>query len=85
MQESGASDEQARDQIKELLTLSWKNLYKKCFKLSHLPKTFINAATNITRCYQFMNQHGDGFGAANSRHIEAVKSLLINPIPIHKM
>ncbi|KAL4180251.1 hypothetical protein AMTRI_Chr13g124310 [Amborella trichopoda] len=80
MQETGASEEQAREHIKDLINDIWKHLHQECSTPSPLPKTFMKDALNIARSFEFMYQYGDGFGVTSSTTLDHFNSLLFQPI-----
>ncbi|ERN10109.1 hypothetical protein AMTRI_Chr13g124360 [Amborella trichopoda] len=80
MQETGASEEQAREHIRDLINDIWKHLHQECRTPSPLPKTSIKDALNIARSFEFMYQYGEGFGVTSSTTLDHFNSLLFQPI-----
>ncbi|KAK3000018.1 hypothetical protein RJ639_024435 [Escallonia herrerae] len=82
MHETGASEEDAREHIRHLISETWKKMNADRVASSLFNQTFIGAAINLARMAQFMYQHGDGHGIEDRETKERVLSLLINPIPL---
>jgi (-)-alpha-terpineol synthase len=85
MNETGASEEDAREYIRSLISATWKKMNGEKF-VSHHPfsPTFIEIAMNIARMSQCMYQHGDGHSVEDGETKDRVLSLLIHPIPLYK-
>ncbi|KAL4180247.1 hypothetical protein AMTRI_Chr13g124280 [Amborella trichopoda] len=82
MQETGASEEQAREHIRDSINDIWKHLHQECLTPSPLPKTFIKDVLNIARSFEFMHQYGVGFGAIVRTTLDHFNSLLFQPIGV---
>ncbi|GKE53844.1 R-linalool synthase QH1, chloroplastic-like protein, partial [Tanacetum coccineum] len=80
MHESGASEDEARMYIKDLILETWKkfNKERECAN-SKFAREFIYCAMNLSRMAQFMYREGDGHGHPDVT-TPHVLSLLINPI-----
>ncbi|KAL5568185.1 hypothetical protein UlMin_024760 [Ulmus minor] len=74
MHQSGASEEEARQHIKFLISEIWKQMNEDQKENSPFCKT------NLGRMAQCMYQHGDGHGVQDRETKDRVLSLLINPI-----
>ncbi|XP_059432149.1 myrcene synthase, chloroplastic-like [Corylus avellana] len=85
LNEIGASEEDAREYIRSLISATWKKMNGEKF-VSHHPfsQTFIEIAMNIARMSQCMYQHGDGHSVQDGETKDRVLSLLIHPIPLYK-
>ncbi|KAI3822628.1 hypothetical protein L1987_10223 [Smallanthus sonchifolius] len=80
MHESGATEDEARRYIKNLIMKTWKKLNKeRASAKSQLLWEFIEYAMDIVRMAQFMYGKGDGYGRPNVIKSH-VLSLLFNPI-----
>ncbi|KAI3822002.1 hypothetical protein L1987_09583 [Smallanthus sonchifolius] len=80
MHESGATEEEARRHIKELIMETWKKLNKeRAHADSQFLREFVEYATNIPRMALFMYSEGDGHGRPDITKSH-VSSLFINPI-----
>ncbi|KAL4595817.1 hypothetical protein ACB092_12G119100 [Castanea dentata] len=84
MNETGASEEEAREHIRFLISATWKKMNEDRAASSPFSETFIEIALNLARMAQCMYQHGDGHGAGNHETTDRVLSLLIQPIPPYK-
>ncbi|KAK7853612.1 myrcene synthase [Quercus suber] len=84
MNETGASEEEAREHIRFLISATWKKMNEDRAASSPFSETFIEIALNLARMAQCMYQHGDGHGAGNHETKDRVFSLLIQPIPPYK-
>ncbi|KAI3515703.1 hypothetical protein L1887_14606 [Cichorium endivia] len=80
MHETGATKNEARSYIEQLINKTWKNLNKETTRAdSQFSREFNDAATNLARMAQFMYGEGDRYG--RPKLIRAhVLSLLFNPI-----
>ncbi|KAA8536396.1 hypothetical protein F0562_028874 [Nyssa sinensis] len=82
MHETGASEEDAREHIRFLISETWKKMNEDRIANSPFSETFIEIAMNLARMAQCMYQHGDGHGGQGSETKDRVFSLLIEPIPL---
>ncbi|GJX56155.1 R-linalool synthase QH1, chloroplastic-like protein [Tanacetum coccineum] len=81
MHETGASEEKAREYIKNLIIETWKKLNKERMSLSYpSSQLFIECATNFGRMGQFTYQHADAFGSPDDSYISHEISLLFKSI-----
>ena len=80
MDETGASEEDARQYIKCLIDETWKKMNEEGD--SPFSQTFIGIAKNLARMAQCMYQYGDGHGVQDRETKDRVLSLLIEPIPL---
>ncbi|MED6119409.1 hypothetical protein PIB30_011474 [Stylosanthes scabra] len=80
MNETGASEENAKELIKSMLSLTWKKLNKEAHN-SSLPQIFIDMAMNLARMAMCMYIHGDGHTIQDSQMKDRVLSLIVHPIP----
>ncbi len=79
MNETGASEEDAREYIRSLISETWKKMNEEQASSSPFNQTFFEMSMNLARMAQFMYQHGDGHGIG-SEIKDLVLSLLIKPI-----
>lgn len=79
MTEQCLSEEQARDQVVELIACSWKKLNEASINGS-LPKSIINSSLNMARTAQCIFQFGDGIGSSIGVTKDRLTSFIINPI-----
>ncbi|KAK9072759.1 hypothetical protein SSX86_009194 [Deinandra increscens subsp. villosa] len=81
MHESGATEVEAREYIKRLITETWKKLNKERQAIgSELPNEFIECVTNLARMGHFMYTNGDKHGKPDIFKPFAL-SLFVDPIP----
>ncbi|KAJ0081954.1 hypothetical protein Patl1_10192 [Pistacia atlantica] len=81
MHETGASEEDSREHIQEMITEIWMKMNRERLENPHLSNTtFIEIAMNLARMAQCMYQHGDGHGIQDRETKDRVLSLLVNPI-----
>ncbi|KAF3963667.1 hypothetical protein CMV_011970 [Castanea mollissima] len=85
MNETGASEKDAREYVKSLISIAWKKVNEERVASSPFCQTFIEIAMNLARMGHFMYQYGDGFGVADQKTKDSVLSLLIQPIPHSRM
>ncbi|XP_071722522.1 terpene synthase 10-like [Rutidosis leptorrhynchoides] len=82
MHETGATEEDARAHIQELMEQEWKKLNAAC-KNSLFSDFFNRTTMNVTRMAMLMYQNGDhGHASQSKESIDRVLSLLIHPIPV---
>ncbi|KAH9751566.1 Beta-myrcene/(E)-beta-ocimene synthase 2 [Citrus sinensis] len=83
MHETGASEEVAREHIKDMMRQMWKkvNAYR-ADKNSPLSQTTVEFILNVVRVSHFMYLNGDGHGAQNQETMDVVFTLLFQPIPL---
>ena len=84
MNETGASEEDAHEYIRCLISAIWKKINEERAKTSPFPKTFIEIIFNIVRVAHCMYQYGDGHGVGNPETKDCLSSLFVQPIPLHK-
>ncbi|KAF6147819.1 hypothetical protein GIB67_014399 [Kingdonia uniflora] len=80
MQDTGASEETAREHIQELIGKTWKKMNKECIVCSPFPQSFISATLGLARMAQCMYQYGDGHGVPDRETKDRVNTLLIESI-----
>jgi (-)-alpha-terpineol synthase len=84
MNETGVSEEDAREYIRSLISATWKKMNEERYASSPFSQIFIEIATNLVRMAQCMYQYGDGHGVEDRETKDRVLSLLIHPIPPRK-
>ena len=91
MNETDASEKDAREYIRCLIMVTWKKMNEERATTSPFSQTFIEIAMNLARMGHFMYQHGDGYhygdglGVADRKTKDSILSLLIQPIPHSRM
>ena len=85
MNDTGASEKDAREYVKSLISTAWKKVNEERVASSPFCQTFIEVVMNLARMGLFMYQYGDGFGVADQKTKDSVLSLLIQPIPHSRM
>ncbi|KAG2301601.1 hypothetical protein Bca52824_030252 [Brassica carinata] len=85
MHETGASEEEARAHVQQMISETWDEMNyvtQTANSSSSLSRGFVKAALNLGRMSQCMYQHGDGHGFPDkAKTVDRVMSLLVNPIP----
>ncbi|CAH8368853.1 unnamed protein product [Eruca vesicaria subsp. sativa] len=85
MHETGASEEEARAHVQQMISETWNEMNYETKTAKHsssFSRAFVNAALNLARMSQCMYQHGDGHGFPDkAKTVDRVMSLLVNPIP----
>lgn len=79
--ETGASEIEAREHVKSMIYTIWKKMNKEECS-SPLSKSFIDIAINMSRMALFMYQHGDGHSIQDSEIQNRIQLLIWKPIPI---
>ncbi|KAL9416404.1 hypothetical protein AB3S75_039572 [Citrus x aurantiifolia] len=81
MHETGVSEDEAREHIRDLIAETWMKLNSARFgNPPYLPDVFIGIAMNLVRMSQCMYLYGDGHGVQENTK-DRVLSLFIDPIP----
>ena len=81
MHETGASEEEAREHIRGLISATWVKMNKERIGNHHISNTFAGVAMNLARMAQCMYQFEDGHSVPDKETKHRVLSLFINPIP----
>jgi hypothetical protein len=85
MNETGASEEDARKHIRFLISETWNKMNEEAGAASSpFSRTFIEIVMNLARTAQCIYLHGDGHGVEDRETKDNVLSLIIHPIPLHK-
>ena len=84
MNETGASEEDAREFIRCLISATWKKMIVEQCMTSPFSKTFIEIEFNLGRMAQCIYQYGDGHGVGNHETKDRLLSLFVQPIPPYK-
>ncbi|KAK6919439.1 Terpene synthase, N-terminal domain [Dillenia turbinata] len=82
MNDTGASEEVAREYINGLIHQTWKTLNKDMFGDYPFEEPFISACPNLGRAAHCFYQHGDGHGVPQYWTKDHISSLLIEPVPL---
>ncbi|KAM7530149.1 hypothetical protein LguiB_033559 [Lonicera macranthoides] len=84
MHETGASEDEAREHIKYLISETWKKInevhHQHQVLNSSFNKVFNGIAMNLARMAQCIYQHGDGHGIEDQETKDCVFALVIDPI-----
>nr|KYP44298.1 hypothetical protein KK1_034209 [Cajanus cajan] len=81
MNETGCSEEEARQYCNFLIDKEWKYLNKFLVMDSPFPKSFIQLIMNLLRISHCTYQNGDGFGQQGVLK-NRIKSVLVNPVSV---
>ncbi|KAF2531307.1 hypothetical protein F2Q70_00031873 [Brassica cretica] len=81
MNETGASEEEARAHVQQMISDGWNEMNYEA-KIALLPRGFVEATMNLARTSQCIYQHGDGHGRSEKAKTERVMSLLVSPVPL---
>lgn len=84
MNESGASEDEARDHIRKLIDAMWKKMNEEQTAISPFSQTFIETVMDFARVSLLLYQNGDGFGIEDNATKDIVLSLFVNPISLPK-
>ncbi|XP_022897602.1 terpene synthase 10-like [Olea europaea var. sylvestris] len=80
MNETGASEDEAREHIISLIRETWKKMNQVQETICPFSKTFIEIAMNLARMAQYMYQYGDGHGIQNHETKDRILALLFEPL-----
>ncbi|KAJ7950507.1 Myrcene synthase, chloroplastic [Quillaja saponaria] len=81
MNETGASEKQAKEKIRFLIEKTWKEMNKYLITNSPLPHAYIEVVMNAARVSLCLYEHGDGFTDQETEIKEKILSLISKPIP----
>ncbi|XP_030936303.1 myrcene synthase, chloroplastic-like [Quercus lobata] len=84
MNETGASEEDAYEYIRCLISAIWKKINEERAETSPFSDTFIEIIFNIVRVAHCMYQYGDGHGVGNHETKDCLLSLFVQPIPLQR-
>nr|ANO43016.1 terpene synthase 25 [Tripterygium wilfordii] len=76
----GASEEEARQHIRYLISETWKKINAEKLAESDFSPIFIDIVINLARTGQTMYLYGDGHAGQDNETIDRMKSLFIDPI-----
>lgn len=80
MNDTGVSEEEAREHIRKLIDETWKKINEDGIAKSPFSKAFIEICMNLGRTSQCMYQYGDGHAIEFDETKDRVLSLLVQPI-----
>ncbi|KAH7675717.1 (+)-alpha-terpineol synthase protein [Dioscorea alata] len=80
MTEHNITEAEAREEIWNLISRSWKDLNEGLANCSPLSLFFSNAAVNLSRLIHCIYQHGDSHGAPDQEKKNQIKSLFFEPL-----
>ncbi|KAL9671369.1 hypothetical protein QQ045_008937 [Rhodiola kirilowii] len=82
MNDTGASEQAAREQVEDLVSEGWKKVNKLVLEERILPAAGIERLLNLTRASHCFYQHGDGHGIQDGVTKQLMSKLLFDPIPL---
>lgn len=82
MVEKSISEEEAINQINELISYSWKMMNKEISSKNNifLPNCLVRICLNMARTAQYIFQHGDGIGTSVGVTRDRLVSLIVKPV-----
>jgi len=80
MNETGASEIEARDYMKSMMSTLWKKMNKEA-QSSSFSQDFIDTNMNGFKICMFMYQYGDGHSIQDPEMQNRIMSLVFEPIP----
>ncbi|KAF4380278.1 hypothetical protein F8388_024571 [Cannabis sativa] len=82
MNDTGVSEDEARDHMKFLISELWKEINNEDENMdSPFSKQFLQNCKNLARISQFIYQYGDGHASQDSLSKQRISELIINHIP----
>lgn len=84
MNDTGASEEEAREHIRKLIDGLWKKVNEDRMVKSPFSQKFIEICMNIVRTSQCMYQKGDGHAVEDEVTEDRVSQLIVQPISAPK-
>ncbi|CAM8928163.1 unnamed protein product [Rhodiola kirilowii] len=82
MNDTGASEEAAREHVKTLVTEGWKKLNECVMNERKLSATGVERQLNLVRASHCFYQHGDGHRNQDGETKCLMSQLLFDPIPL---
>ncbi|KAI9181638.1 hypothetical protein LWI28_017015 [Acer negundo] len=86
MKQSGVSEQEAYEELQELVNNAWKDVNKECLRLAddraELPKPMLKFILNYPRTIYLIYEKEDYFTRVGTEMQAYVESLLIDPVPI---
>ena len=82
MHEHGVTEEVAREELKKLISETWKMLNKEVADCDSFPRSLAIAAINLARISHCTYHKGDGIGAPDKQKKNHIKSILFEPIKV---
>lgn len=82
MNDTGASEEVARQQLKALVRKKWTQVNKCRLLDMPLTRSFVEVLLNPTRSAHCIYVNGDGYGNEGGRSKDTMYSLIVQPIPL---
>uniref|UniRef100_A0A7N0V7E1 Uncharacterized protein n=1 Tax=Kalanchoe fedtschenkoi TaxID=63787 RepID=A0A7N0V7E1_KALFE len=81
MNDTGASEEAARNHVKDMVREEWKKLNKYAMENKTLPHSTVERIPNLLKGAHFFYMHGDGHGIQDKETKVTMSKLLFDPIP----
>ncbi|CAK7350863.1 unnamed protein product [Dovyalis caffra] len=84
MRVANASEEVARNHLKNIIKKTWKKINGQCFSAkSPMLEFFVNINTNMARVVHYLYQYGDGFGVQDRQeNKKQILTLLVEPFKL---
>ncbi|KAF5203318.1 Myrcene synthase protein [Thalictrum thalictroides] len=82
MNDTGVTDEVAREHIRHLTDEAWKKMNAELWIDSPLPEAYVKAAVNFGRTGESFYQYEDGHGVPDGETRGRVLSLLVDTVPL---
>ncbi|XP_010514205.1 PREDICTED: beta-myrcene/(E)-beta-ocimene synthase 2, chloroplastic [Camelina sativa] len=86
MHETGASEEEAREHVQQMIRHTWNEMNYEARTATRssslLSQDFVEVAMNLARMSQCMYQHGDGHGCPDkAKVVDRIQTLIVDPVP----
>ncbi|KAF8016673.1 hypothetical protein BT93_H2023 [Corymbia citriodora subsp. variegata] len=84
MNETGASEEAAREHVRQMVRETWKSMNRDVFEDHPFPEfgPFLSACLNLARASQFFYQYEDGHGLPSHETKDQIWLALFDPVPL---
>ncbi|KAK2642369.1 hypothetical protein Ddye_024132 [Dipteronia dyeriana] len=82
MNDTGSSEEVAREHVKHIVRMMWKKVNVHCSTETDLSKLSIQLILNLVRMAHCIYLHGDGHGVPDTVTKDQALSLLFEPLPL---
>ncbi|XP_058092437.1 (-)-germacrene D synthase-like isoform X2 [Magnolia sinica] len=82
MNENGASEQEARDKFREMITMAWKDINQECLRPTSIPMPLLMRVINLTNVIETLYMHEDGYTNSSGATKVKITTVLIKPISV---
>nr|WNV55398.1 beta-caryophyllene/alpha-humulene synthase [Artabotrys hexapetalus] len=82
MKEHGATEEEACEALRGLISTAWKDINQACLSPTPFPKSVLMPSLNLARMMEVLYKNGDGYTNSSGLTQKRIASLLLHPFPL---